>query len=54
MKLVGNGDFTTPADRQQALQFALTCGCVDAIVIGFKSAGEIDEAIGRMDKILAA
>jgi predicted aldo/keto reductase-like oxidoreductase len=54
MKLVGNGDFTTPADRQQALQFALTCGCVDAIVIGFKSAGEIDEAIDRMDKILAS
>jgi predicted aldo/keto reductase-like oxidoreductase len=54
MKLVGNGDFATPEDRQQALQFALTCGCVDAIVIGFKSAGEIDEAIGRMDKILAA
>jgi predicted aldo/keto reductase-like oxidoreductase len=54
MKLVGNGDFTTPSDRQQALQFALTCGCVDAIVIGFKSAGEIDEAIGRMDRILAA
>jgi hypothetical protein len=27
---------------------------VDAIVIGFKSAGEIDEAIGRMDRILAA
>jgi predicted aldo/keto reductase-like oxidoreductase len=54
MKLVGNGDFTMPEDRQRALQFALTCGCVDAIVIGFKSAGEIDEAIGRMDKILAA
>jgi predicted aldo/keto reductase-like oxidoreductase len=54
MKLVGNGDFTTPDDRQRALQFALTCGCVDALVIGFKSAGEIDEAIGRMDTILAA
>jgi predicted aldo/keto reductase-like oxidoreductase len=54
MKLAGNGDFTRPEDRQQALQFALTCGCVDAIVIGFKSAGEIDEAIGRMDRILAA
>jgi len=54
MKLVGNGDFTTAEDRQQALQFALTCGCVDAIVMGFKSPAEIDEAIGRMDKILAA
>ena len=39
MKLVGNGDFTTAEDRQQALQFALTCGCVDAIVMGFKSPG---------------
>ena len=37
MKLVGNGDFTTADDREKALQFALTCGCVDAIVMGFKS-----------------
>ena len=54
MKLVGNGDFTSADDRERALQFALTCGCVDAIVLGFKSPAEIDEAIGRMDRILAA
>jgi len=54
MKLVGNGDFTDPDDRERALQFALTCGCVDAVVMGFKSPAEIDEAIGRMDRILQA
>ena len=54
MKLVGNGDFTSADDRERALQFALTCGCVDAIVMGFKSPAEIDEAIGRIDRILAA
>jgi predicted aldo/keto reductase-like oxidoreductase len=53
MKLVGNGDFTTAEDRECALQFALTCGCVDAVVMGFKSPAEIDEAIARMDRILA-
>jgi predicted aldo/keto reductase-like oxidoreductase len=53
MKLVGNGDFTTAEDRERALQFALTCGCVDAVVMGFKSPAEIDEAIARMDRILA-
>jgi predicted aldo/keto reductase-like oxidoreductase len=53
MKLVGNGDFTSADDRERALQFALTCGCVDAVVMGFKSPAEIDEAIARMDRILA-
>ena len=53
MKLVGNGDFTTAEDRERALQFALTCGCVDAVVMGFKLPAEIDEAIARMDRILA-
>jgi len=54
MKLVGNGDFTSADDRERALQFVLTCGCVDAVVMGFKSPAEIDEAIGRMNRILAA
>ena len=39
MKLVGNGDFTTADDRERALQFALTCGCVDADRDGLQVAG---------------
>ena len=53
MKLVGNGDFKNPDDRERALKFALTCGCVDAVVMGFASVAELDEAIGRMNRILA-
>jgi 1-deoxyxylulose-5-phosphate synthase len=45
MKLIGNGDFKDPADRRKAIQYAMTCGFVDAIVIGFASTKEIDEAI---------
>jgi hypothetical protein len=53
MKLVGNGDFKNPDDRERALKFALSCGCVDAVVMGFASVAELDEAIGRMNRILA-
>jgi predicted aldo/keto reductase-like oxidoreductase len=53
MKLVGNGDFTSADDRDRALKFALTCGCVDAIVMGFASVAQLDEAIGRMNRLLA-
>jgi predicted aldo/keto reductase-like oxidoreductase len=53
MKLVGNGDFKNADDRERALKFAMTCGCVDAVVMGFASVAELDEAIGRMNRILA-
>lgn len=53
MKLVGNGDFKNPADREQALRYAMTCGFVDSVVIGFGTTAEIDEAIERMNRALA-
>ena len=53
MKLVGNGDFTHPDDRERALHFALTCGCVHSVVIGFASPAQVDEAVTRVDAILA-
>lgn len=53
MKLVGNGDFTSPQDREKAIRYAMTCGFVDAIVIGFASPAEIDEAITRTNAALA-
>jgi predicted aldo/keto reductase-like oxidoreductase len=52
MKLVGEGAFTNPDDREKAMQYAMTCGFVDAVVIGFKSPAEIDEAIERMNRAL--
>lgn len=52
MKLCGNGDFTNAEDREKAMRFAMTCGFVDAVTIGFKSAAEVDEAIERMNRAL--
>jgi len=54
MKIIGNGDFTEPQDREKSIQFAMTCGLLDSIVIGFKSTAEIDEAIERINRALAA
>ena len=52
MKLVGEGRFTNPEDREAALKFAMNLGCVDAVTIGFKSTAEIDEAIERMNRVM--
>ncbi len=54
MKLVGNGDFTDAADREKAMTFVLTCGCVDAVVVGMNGIPQLDETIARMNRILAA
>ena len=54
MKLVGNGEFKDPADRRKAIQYAMTCGFVDAMVIGFANTGEIDEAIQNIERFGAA
>ncbi len=54
MKLVGEGQFTNPEDRQAALNFVMGLGAVDAVTIGFKSTAEIDEAIARVGSALNA
>ncbi len=53
MKLIGNGDFTDPADREKAIRFVMQSNLTDAVVIGFKSPAEIDEAIMRINRALA-
>jgi predicted aldo/keto reductase-like oxidoreductase len=53
MKIIGNGSFTDPADREKSIRFAMACKEIDAVVIGFKSREEIDEAIERMNRALA-
>ncbi len=54
MKIIGNGDFTKPEEREQSIQFAMKAPFLDAVVIGVKSPQEIDEAIERMDRALNA
>jgi hypothetical protein len=54
MKLAGEGQFTNREDRQKALKFAFGTGAVDAVTIGYKSTGEIDEAIENLNQALNA
>ena len=53
MKIIGDGQFINPEDREKSIRFAMSRPELDAIVIGFKSTGEIDEAIERMNRALA-
>jgi 1-deoxyxylulose-5-phosphate synthase len=54
MKLIGEGKFTRPEDRDAAIRYAFNVGGVDAVTIGYKNAAEIDEAIARIDRELNA
>jgi hypothetical protein len=54
MKLIGEGQFTTAADREAAMKRAFGTGAVDAVTIGFKNTAEIDEAIERVGRVLNA
>ena len=52
MKIYGNGTFTDPADREKSVRYAMACPEIDAVVIGFKSRQEINEAIERINRAL--
>jgi hypothetical protein len=53
MKIIAEGDFTKAEDREKSIRFTMQSGLVDAVVIGFKSPAEIDEAIMRINSALA-
>jgi predicted aldo/keto reductase-like oxidoreductase len=53
MKIIGNGYFQNPEDREKSIRFAMSCKEIDSIVIGFKSTAEIDEAVMRVNRALA-
>jgi aryl-alcohol dehydrogenase-like predicted oxidoreductase len=52
MKLIGEGRFTSPEQRQKAIDYVMKLGTVDAVTIGYKSPAEVDEAIERMNRAL--
>jgi predicted aldo/keto reductase-like oxidoreductase len=54
MKLVGEGKFTSRADRHAALKYAMNVAKVDAVTIGYKNTAEIDEAIENLNLALKA
>jgi putative N-acetylmannosamine-6-phosphate epimerase len=49
MKVMGEGQFRTPEQRDASIRFVTRLGAVDAVTIGYKSEAEIDEAIERLD-----
>jgi aryl-alcohol dehydrogenase-like predicted oxidoreductase len=53
MKLIGDGAFVNAEDREKAIRFVMQSDVTDAVVIGFKSTAEIDEAIARINSALA-
>lgn len=53
MKLVGEGAFTTRADRQAAMRFAFRNAGVSSVTVGYKNAAEIDEAISNLNLAFA-
>ncbi len=53
MKIIGEGVFTDIQDREKAIRFNLESGLAHAMVIGFKSTAEIDEAIMHIGNIQA-
>jgi len=54
MKIIGEGQFTSPERRDASIKFVMQLGTVDAITIGYKSPSEIDEAIERINTHLNA
>jgi predicted aldo/keto reductase-like oxidoreductase len=54
MKVMGEGQFRTPEQRDASIRFVTRLGAVDAVTIGYKSEAEIDEAIERLDTHLNA
>ena len=52
MKLAGEGTFNRE-DRQKAMRFAFRNAGVDCVTVGYKSPGEVDEAIENLDLALA-
>ncbi len=54
MKIMGEGRFTTPEDRDASIKYVMGLGVMDAVTIGYKSPAEIDEAIERINTHLNA
>lgn len=52
MKIIGEGSFKTPEQRDASIRFVAKLGTVDSMTIGYKSPEEIDEAIDRLNRHL--
>lgn len=53
MKVFGNGQFRTEAEREKSLRFVMAMPEIDSVVIGFSSIDEMDQGIKLMNRVLA-
>jgi aryl-alcohol dehydrogenase-like predicted oxidoreductase len=53
MKIFGEGKMKEPERRDASLRYVLGLGSVDAFIIGFESAEQIDDTLARVEKVLA-
>jgi predicted aldo/keto reductase-like oxidoreductase len=49
MKIIGEGAFKSPEERDASIRYVMKLGTVDAVTIGYKNTAEIDEAIQRIN-----
>ncbi len=48
MKIFGNGDFTSPGQRDQSINFAISGGTVHCMTLGLESAEQVDDAVEKV------
>jgi aryl-alcohol dehydrogenase-like predicted oxidoreductase len=53
MKILGEGRINTPARKDESLRYVLGLGTVDAFIIGFESAEQVDDLIERTSSAIA-
>lgn len=52
MKIIGEGTFRDSNEkRDKSIRYALTSGCLDAMVVGFEKVNEIDDFASRVRKV---
>jgi predicted aldo/keto reductase-like oxidoreductase len=54
MKILAEGRLKTEEQQLHSLRYVLGLGCVDAMVIGFESPGQIDQIMQRVETVLNA
>ena len=53
MKIFGDGQMRTEAEREKSIKFAMSMPEIDSVIIGFSSIDEMDQGIKLMNKVLA-
>jgi predicted aldo/keto reductase-like oxidoreductase len=53
MKIMGNGEFPSDAEREKSVRFAMSLPELDAVIIGFKDTAEVDKGIKLINAALA-